>query len=98
MRKYLITDTELEAYAEGSLSPQEKKELERRAVRTGQADLLLNSVLAHNACLDDDLDDLIGEQPAGAPPVRLAIPLRMARKISAAAACIAPPAAKPQKN
>ena len=79
MRKYLITDAELEAYAEGSLPTEEKIELERRALRTGQADLLLNTVLAHNACFDDDLDDLIGDIPADAPAVRLAIPLRRCR-------------------
>lgn len=98
MTKYLITDAELEAYAEGSLTTEEKKELERRALRTGQTSLLLNVKLAHNACFDDDLDDIIGAQPAGAPPVRLAIPLRMARQISAVAACVAPAASKPKKN
>lgn len=94
MTKYLITDAELEAYAEDSLPVEEKRELERRAVRTGQAALLLNVTLAHNACFDDDLDDLIGSQPEGVKPVKLAIPLRFAHQISAAAACKTPPPSK----
>jgi len=87
MTNYLITDAELEAYAEDSLPIEKKRELESRAVRTGQSALLLNTILAHNACFDDDLDEIIGSQPEGVKPVKLAIPLRFASKISAAAAC-----------
>lgn len=98
MTKYLITDAELEAYAEGSLSPEEKRELEHRAVSTSQSALLLNVSIAHNACFDDDLDDLIGAQPKDAKPVKLAIPLRFARSISATAACMTPPPVKKGKE
>lgn len=72
--KILITDAELQAYAEGTLRSEDKKELEQRALLTGQSDLLLHATLAWNACIDSDLDDILGQQPTNAPFVKVEIP------------------------
>jgi hypothetical protein len=52
--KYIITDDELAAYAEGTLSDAESRALEKKAIETGQTDLLLSVVIAQSA-IDKEL-------------------------------------------
>ena len=47
--KVLITDSELTAYAEGRLSDAEIHALEQKAIKTGQADLLLSVIIAQHS-------------------------------------------------
>ena len=54
----LITDNELMAYVEGTMTDAERRALERRAVETHQADLLLAVSLSQNA-VDADLADML---------------------------------------
>lgn len=68
----LITDRELMAYAEGSLSTEESRALERKAVETGQADLLLSVIIGQAAIEKELCDELWGEE---SPEYRLEAPM-----------------------
>lgn len=59
--KYLITDRELLDYVTGKMEGEAKKELERKAVRSKQTDLLLYAQLADYAATGTSTDDIIGE-------------------------------------
>lgn len=74
----LFTDQELAAYAEGCLSDEETRAIEKKAVETGQTDLLLSVIIAQ-AAVDRDLaaefwgDDYSGELWNSEPsPMRVA--------------------------
>ena len=61
--KVLITDSELTAYAEGRLSDAEIHALEQKAIKTGQADLLLSVIIAQHS-IDMELSrEYWGEDP-----------------------------------
>lgn len=58
--KILFTDEELAAYAEGLLSDAEARAIERKAVATGQTDLLLSVIIAQAGLEQDLANDLWG--------------------------------------
>lgn len=59
--KYLITDDELYAYANGGMSISEMHELEVKAAQTQQLDLLLAVLLANYAIQKDEAEALWGK-------------------------------------
>lgn len=58
---YLITDKDLLDYVSGNMDTERRKQFERRAVQTGQSDLLLYVQLADYAATGTSTDDIIGE-------------------------------------
>lgn len=59
--KYLITDEELCAYADGTMDADEMHALEVKASKTGQTDLLLAVVMANYAIQKDEAEALWGK-------------------------------------
>lgn len=59
--KYLITDDELYAYANGCMSTNEMHELEVKAAQTHQLDLLLAVSMANYAIQKDEAELLWGK-------------------------------------
>lgn len=59
----LITDSELTAYAEGRLSDAEIYALEQKAIKTGQADLLLSVIIAQHSIDRELAKEFWGEDP-----------------------------------
>lgn len=59
--KYLITDNELYAYANGGMSTQEMHKLEMKAAKTNQLDLLLAVSIANYAIQKEEAETLWGK-------------------------------------
>ena len=59
--RYLITDEELYAYANGDMSTQEMHELEKKAANTHQLDLLLAASMANYAIQKEEAEALWGK-------------------------------------
>jgi len=59
--RYLITDKELLDYVSGRMEGLSRKQFERKAIKTGQSDLLLYAQLADYAATGTSTDDIIGE-------------------------------------
>lgn len=59
--KYLIKDTELVAYLEGSLSKEEVRQLKNKLKDNGELSLLYHLQLSYDAGLENYAKELIGE-------------------------------------
>lgn len=59
--KFILSDDELTAYASGTMSEEASRALERKAVETGQTDLLLSVIVAQSGIDKELAIELWGE-------------------------------------